>query len=62
MAHQHTSGLPERHNQVHRDNGIKRHCHCRQKEPDDNRDHIPDKDGQEFSLCVLQLSPSPAGE
>ena len=52
---QHPGGLSERHHQVHRETSVKRRRHYRQKEPDDNRDHIPDDDGQEFSLCAPQL-------
>jgi hypothetical protein len=53
---QHPCGLPERDYQVYRETGVKRRRHYRQKEPDDNRDHIPDDDGQKFSLCTLQKS------
>lgn len=52
---QHPCGLSERHHQVHRETGVKRRRHYRQKEPDDNRDHIPGDDGQKFPLCGLQL-------
>jgi hypothetical protein len=52
---QHTCGFPEWDYQVHRETGVKRRRHNRQKEPDDNRDHIPGDDGQKFSPCGLQL-------
>ena len=47
--------FPERHNQVHRDTEVHRHRRYRQKEPDDDRDHIPDHHGQEFSPRALDL-------
>jgi hypothetical protein len=59
MPEQHPCGLPERHNQVHRDTEVKRYRQYRQDEPDENRDHIPDDDGQEFPLVS---SPSCGGE
>jgi hypothetical protein len=48
-------GLSERDYQVHRETGVKRRRHYRQKEPDDNRDHIPGDHGQKLSLCSLQF-------
>ena len=52
---QHPCGLSERHHQVRRETGVKRRRHYRHKEADDNRDHIPDDNGQEFPLCALQF-------
>ena len=52
---QHSCGLPERHHQVHRETGVKRCRRYRQKEPYDNRDHIPGDDEQKFSLCGPQF-------
>ena len=52
---QRSCGLPERHHQVHRETEVKRYRRCRQKEPDEDRDHVPDDDGQEFVLRAVQL-------
>jgi hypothetical protein len=52
---QHPCDLSEGDHQVHRETGVKRRRHYRQKEPDNNRDHISGDDGQKFSLCGLQL-------
>ena len=50
--------LPERHNQVHRDAKEQRNRHLRHDEPDQDRDHVPDDDGQKSSPCVLFLAAS----
>jgi hypothetical protein len=48
-------GRPERDYQIHRESGVKRRRRYRQKQPDDNRDHVPGDDGQEFSLRAPQF-------
>ena len=42
----HPRGLPERHNQVHRETEIERHRQYRHGEPDRDCDHIADCGGQ----------------
>jgi len=55
LPEQQPCDLPERHNQVYRDAEIKCHRHSRQEQPDEDRDHVPENDGQKLSLFTRRL-------